>query len=290
MITLNTVMLEASIRQWLEEDQGISGDITSLVTIPEEHESIGIIHVKDDGIIAGLPVAEAVFRTVDEQIRFRTLVAEGSRVTKGTIIARVQGRTRSILEGERLALNLLQRLSGVATKTAEFVAELDGLSVRLVDTRKTTPGHRMLEKYAVRVGGGHNHRFNLSDAVMIKDNHIKASGGIRQAVTRARQGIPHTMKIEVEVETMEQVREALDAGADIIMLDNMPVIDMEQAVQLIRQQASHVIIEASGGVTLQTVRKIAQTGVDVISVGGLTQSARALDISLDLNAKKERQI
>lgn len=290
MITLNTVMLEASIRQWLEEDQGISGDITSLVTIPEEHESIGIIHVKDDGIIAGLPVAEAVFRTVDEQIRFRTLVAEGSRVTKGTIIARVQGRTRSILEGERLALNLLQRLSGVATKTAEFVAELDGLSVRLVDTRKTTPGHRMLEKYAVRVGGGHNHRFNLSDAVMIKDNHIKASGGIRQAVTRARQGIPHTMKIEVEVETMEQVREALDAGADIIMLDNMPVIDMEQAVQLIRQQASHVIIEASGGVTLQTVRKIAQTGVDVISVGGLTQSVRALDISLDLNAKKERQI
>lgn len=290
MITLNTVMLEASIRHWLEEDQGISGDITSLVTIPEEHESIGIIHVKDDGIIAGLPVAEAVFRTVDEQIRFRTLVAEGSRVTKGTIIARVQGRTRSILEGERLALNLLQRLSGVATKTAEFVAELDGLSVRLVDTRKTTPGHRMLEKYAVRVGGGHNHRFNLSDAVMIKDNHIKASGGIRQAVTRARQGIPHTMKIEVEVETMEQVREALDAGADIIMLDNMPVIDMEQAVQLIRQQASHVIIEASGGVTLQTVRKIAQTGVDVISVGGLTQSVRALDISLDLNAKKERQI
>jgi len=289
MITLNTVILQQLITDWLAEDHG-TGDVTSLATIPADHESIGIIHMKDDGIVAGLTVAEAVFRAVDDQLKFRALVTEGSHVTKGDTIARVHGSTRSILGGERLALNLLQRLSGIATKTAEFVRELQGLPARLVDTRKTTPGHRMLEKYAVRVGGGHNHRYGLSDAVMIKDNHIKASGGIRHAITAARQAIPHTMKIEVETETLDQVKEAIEAGADIIMLDNMGVPSMEEAVRYIRSQASHVIVEASGGVTLQTVRQIAATGVDVISVGGLTHSVRSLDISLDLNAKKERQI
>jgi nicotinate-nucleotide pyrophosphorylase (carboxylating) len=191
-----------------------------------------------------------------------------------------------LLTGERLALNLLQRLSGIATKTRAFVDALGGLPVRLVDTRKTTPGHRLLEKYAVRVGGGSNHRFGLYDAVMIKDNHIKGSGGITQAVQAARRQIPHTMKIEVETESLEQVEEAIACGTDIIMLDNMPYERMKEAVQRIRSQAPHVIIEASGGVRLDTVRAVAECGVDVISVGELTYSFHSLDISLDLNGKK----
>jgi len=281
--------LNELIREWLAEDLGI-GDITSAATIPADHESIGIIHMKDSGVVAGLPVAEAVFRLVDDRLKFRALVSDGTRVSPGDVIARVHGNTRSILSGERLALNLLQRMSGIATKTDEFVSQISGMNVRLVDTRKTTPGHRMLEKYAVRVGGGYNHRYGLSDAVMIKDNHIKAAGGIGQAIRAARQAIPHTMKIEVETESLEQVQEAVEAGADIIMLDNMPIPMMEEAVRYIKSRAPHVIVEASGGVTLQTVRQIASTGVDVISVGGLTHSVRALDISLDLNAKKERQV
>lgn len=289
MIMSNSQRLNTLIREWLAEDLGI-GDITSAATIPASHESIGIIHMKDAGVVAGLPVAEAVFRMVDDRLKFRALVSDGARVSHGDVIARVHGSTRSILSGERLALNLLQRMSGIATKTDEFVSQISGLPVRLVDTRKTTPGHRMLEKYAVRVGGGHNHRYGLSDAVMIKDNHIKAAGGIRQAITSARQAIPHTMKIEVETESLEQVQEAVDAGADIIMLDNMPIPMMEEAVRYIKSRAPHVVVEASGGVTLQTVRQIALTGVDVISVGGLTHSVRALDISLDLNAKKERHV
>jgi len=289
MIMSNTQTLNALIREWLAEDLGI-GDITSAATIPADHESIGIIHMKDAGVVAGLPVAEAVFRMVDDRLKFRALVSDGARVSHGDVIARVHGNTRSILSGERLALNLLQRMSGIATKTDEFVSQIRDLPVRLVDTRKTTPGHRLLEKYAVRVGGGHNHRYGLSDAVMIKDNHIKAAGGIRQAIRSARQAIPHTMKIEVETESLEQVREAVDAGADIIMLDNMPIPAMEEAVRHIKSHAPHVIVEASGGVTLQTVRSIALTGVDVISVGGLTHSVRALDISLDLNAKKEGHV
>jgi len=281
--------LNELIREWLAEDLGI-GDITSAATIPADHESIGIIHMKDSGVVAGLPVAEAVFRLVDDRLKFRALVSDGTRVSPGDVIARVHGNTRSILSGERLALNLLQRMSGIATKTDEFVSQISGMNVRLVDTRKTTPGHRMLEKYAVRVGGGYNHRYGLSDAVMIKDNHIKAAGGIGQAIRAARQAIPHTMKIEVETESLEQVQEAVEAGADIIMLDNMMIPMMEEAVRYIKSRAPHVIVEASGGVTLQTVRQIASTGVDVISVGGLTHSVRALDISLDLNAKKERQV
>jgi nicotinate-nucleotide pyrophosphorylase (carboxylating) len=289
MIMSSSHTLNALIREWLAEDLGI-GDITSAATIPADHESIGIIHMKDAGVVAGLPMAEAVFRMVDDRLKFRALVSDGARVSHGDVIARVHGNTRSILSGERLALNLLQRMSGIATKTDEFVSQIRDLPVRLVDTRKTTPGHRMLEKYAVRVGGGHNHRYGLSDAVMIKDNHIKAAGGIRQAIRSARQAIPHTMKIEVETESLEQVREAVDAGADIIMLDNMPIPAMEEAVRHIKSHAPHVIVEASGGVTLQTVRSIALTGVDVISVGGLTHSVRALDISLDLNAKKEGHV
>jgi nicotinate-nucleotide pyrophosphorylase (carboxylating) len=278
--------LVQSIKAWLREDVG-SGDVTTQMTIPVGHESKGIIHAKEDGIICGIPIAELVFEIVDPTLSFTALVEEGQAVTKGTVIIEVEGSTHAILTGERLALNLMQRLSGVASRTASFVQVLDGLPTRLVDTRKTTPGHRMLEKYAVRVGGGFNHRFGLYDAVMIKDNHIKGAGGIRQAVSRARKNIPHTMSIEVETENLEQVEEALAAGADIIMLDNMSNEMMKQAVARIKAKAPHVKTEASGNVSLETVRGIAETGVDVISVGRLTYSFSSLDISLDLNAKKE---
>ena len=193
----------------------------------------------------------------------------------------------TLLTGERLALNLLQRMSGIATRTRSYVDALEGLKTRLVDTRKTTPGHRLLEKYAVRVGGGANHRFGLYDAVMIKDNHIKGAGSITEAVERARAVIPHTMTIEVETENLAHVQEALQAGADIIMLDNMRPDRMREAVALIRELAPHVKVEASGNVSLETIRGIAETGVDVISVGRLTYSFESLDISLDLNEKKE---
>lgn len=274
------------IKSWLQEDVG-SGDITTRTTIPAGHESKGIIHAKEAGVICGLPVAELVFEVVDPTLVFTPLVQEGQNVSKGTIIAEVEGSTHAILTGERLALNLMQRLSGVASRTAAFVEVLDGLPTRLVDTRKTTPGHRMLEKYAVRVGGGANHRFGLYDAVMIKDNHIKGAGGILQAVGRARANIPHTMMIEVETESLEQVEEALTAGADIIMLDNMEPELMKEAVRRIKTKSPHVKTEASGNVSLETVRRIAESGVDVISVGRLTYSFNSLDISLDLNARKE---
>ena len=274
------------IRAWLQEDVG-SGDVTTAVTIPPDHESKAVIHAKQGGVIAGIPVARMVFEIVDPSLCFTALVQEGHQVEKGTVIAEVEGSTHRILTAERLALNLLQRMSGIATRTRTFVEALGGLPTRLVDTRKTTPGHRMLEKYAVRTGGGANHRFGLYDAVMIKDNHIKGAGGITQAVSRARAAIPHTMTIEVETENLEQVNEALEAGADIIMLDNMAPVLMKEATRRIKQTAPHVIVEASGNVSLETIRGIAESGVDVISVGRLTYSFESLDISLDLNAKKE---
>ncbi|KRF28651.1 carboxylating nicotinate-nucleotide diphosphorylase [Paenibacillus sp. Soil787] len=286
MLDLNMELIRKHIRLWLEEDIG-TGDVTTLTTIPLEHASKGIIHVKEDGIVCGLRIAQEVFAVVDASLRFETKVVEGSSVYKGTILAEVEGNTRSILLGERLSLNLMQRLSGIATKTREFVDALEGVPTRLVDTRKTTPGHRLLEKYAVRVGGGHNHRFGLYDAVMIKDNHIKGSGGITQAVQAARQQIPHTMKIEVEIENFDQLHEALAAGADIIMLDNMIPAKMKEAVAIIKSKAPHIVVEGSGSVTPQTIKAMAETGVDVISVGRLTYSVAALDISLDLNERKE---
>ncbi len=282
---LNIRALEGQIRLWLEEDIG-SGDITTMTTIPEDRQGVGIIHVKEDGILAGIPVAEAVFRVVDPTLSFRAVRQDGERIVKGTVLAEVHGSIRSILLGERLALNLMQRLSGIATRTREYVDVLDGLPTRLVDTRKTTPGHRTLEKYAVRVGGGHNHRFGLYDAVMIKDNHIKGAGGITQAVAAARSQIPHTMKIEVEVEGFAQLEEAMAADADIIMLDNMKPADMSQAVGILKANKPHILVEASGNVNLSTIRGIAETGVDVISVGRLSYSVQALDISLDLNERK----
>ncbi|GKU77051.1 carboxylating nicotinate-nucleotide diphosphorylase [Paenibacillus sp. L3-i20] len=277
--------LRNQIQGWLAEDIG-SGDITTETTIPANSHSKAVIHMKESGIIAGIPVAKLVFDVVDPSLVFRTFVQDGDLVTIGTVIIEVEGSTRSLLTGERLALNLMQRLSGIATKTNTFVQALQGLPVRLVDTRKTTPGHRMLEKYAVRVGGGSNHRFGLYDAVMIKDNHIKGAGSITAAVTASRKQIPHTMKIEVETESITQIEEALDCGADIIMLDNMSTTLMKEAVALIKGRSPHTLVEASGGVSLETIHGIAACGVDVISVGALTYSFQALDISLDLNEKK----
>lgn len=282
---INIELLKKQIQLWLEEDIG-SGDVTANTTIAAHSEAKAIIHMKQSGIIAGIPVAQLVFEVVDKSLRFTAKVDDGDFVEKGTIIIEVEGSTRSLLMGERLALNLMQRLSGIATKTNSYVAAIEDYKAKLVDTRKTTPGHRMLEKYAVRVGGGYNHRFGLYDAVMIKDNHIKGAGGITAAVKSARENIPHTMKIEVEVENMVQLDEALQAGADIIMLDNMSVEAMRDAVKQIKLAAPHIIVEASGGVSLDTIAAIASTEVDVISVGALTYSVQALDISLDLNEKK----
>lgn len=274
--------LGRKIEEWLHEDVGF-GDVTTMSTIPETEQGIGILYAKEAGVVAGLPIAQQVFETVDPELVFSAKVEEGARVEVGDQIAEVSGSVRSILSGERLALNLMQRLSAIATKTSEYTAAVAGTKARVVDTRKTTPGLRFLEKYAVRVGGGYNHRFALYDAVMIKDNHIKGAGGIAQAVAAARAAIPHTMTIEVEAESLEQVREALEAGADIIMLDNMSNEQMVEAVQLIDGRA---LVEASGGVNLETIGAIAKTGVDIISVGTLTHSVKAFDISLDLNTRK----
>lgn len=281
---INIQKLKRQINEWLEEDIGF-GDISAQATVPASEHGIGIIYAKEDGRIAGLPIAKLVFETVDPELIISPEIQDGQEVQKGTVIMEVQGRAQSILTGERLALNLLQRLSGIATLTNHYVSRAREGSplVRVVDTRKTTPGLRMLEKYAVRMGGGHNHRYGLYDAVMIKDNHIKASGGIAAAVQAAKRYIPHTMKIEVEVESIDQVKQAIEAKADIIMLDNMDLSTMKEAVALINGQA---IVEASGGVNLDTISLIAETGIDVISVGAITHSVNALDISLDLNQIK----
>jgi len=260
----------------LEEDIG-TGDITTLACIPAEAVSTGKFLAKQDGIVCGLDVVRRVFHLVDETVRFEPLVADGDRVQKGDIIATVSGASRSILSGERVSLNLLQHMSGIATASRAAMDALAGTKTYVVDTRKTTPLLRVLEKYAVRCGGAKNHRFNLADGVLIKDNHIEAAGGIRNAVEAARRTAPHTLKIEVEAETLEQVQECLDAGADIIMLDNMSVENMAAAVKLIDGRA---IVEASGNMGDRDIREVAETGVDYISIGALTHTVNALDISL----------
>lgn len=266
----------------LAEDIG-GGDVTSSLTVPAGRQGRGTLLAKAPGVISGLDVAGEVFRRVDPAIAFTSLVADGDAVVTMTPIATVEGPARSLLTAERLALNLLQRLSGVATATARYVAAVRNTRARIVDTRKTTPGLRALEKAAVRHGGGHNHRFGLTDGVLIKDNHLAAVGGadrVARAVALARQGAPHTLRIEIEVTTLDELAQALDAGADIVLLDNMDVTALRKAVAMTSGRA---LLEASGGVTLESVAEIAATGVDLISVGALTHSAPALDISLDLD-------
>jgi nicotinate-nucleotide pyrophosphorylase (carboxylating) len=264
------------IRSALEEDIGV-GDMTSGLLVPEEHRASGVLVAKSGFMLAGLLFAEEVFRSLDSDIKFTQLAEEGSRVKKSAVLARITGRTQSLLAGERVALNILQRLSGVATLTNRFVKKVEDLDVRILDTRKTTPGMRYLEKYAVRIGGGYNHRFGLYDGILIKDNHIEAAGGIKNAVAQARENFRD--KIEVEAESLKDVKDAVQAGADIIMLDNMSVKDMKAAVRIAGKKAK---LEASGNVTIDNVRRLAETGVDYISVGALTHSAPAADISMKI--------
>ena len=243
----------------------------------------GLIRCKSPGILAGVEVGLAVFRRVEPALELTALRPDGAALAPGEAAARIAGPAAPILQAERIALNFMQRMSGIATETARYVAAVQGTPAVIVDTRKTAPGHRYLDKYAVRMGGGRNHRLNLADGILIKDNHIEANRfremGLRQVVELARRQASHTLRVEVEVETLPQTQEALDAGAHIIMLDNMPVELMRQAVALIDGRA---IIEASGGITHQTVRQVAETGVDLISLGDLTHSVKALDLSLDL--------
>lgn len=279
---LNQQQIMPIIERALAEDIG-SGDVTTDSIIPREATTTGFILAKQSGVVAGLPVAAAVFRQLDQQIVFTPRKQDGDRIESGDILAELAGSARSILTGERVALNLLQRLSGIATKTAEMAESIAYYNTVVVDTRKTTPGLRILEKYAVRVGGGRNHRFGLYDAVLIKDNHIKVAGGIKKAAALARTKVPHTMKIEVEAEDLAGVQEALEARADIIMLDNMDLEAMREAVNLV---AGRALVEASGGVTKERLPEIAKTGVNLVSVGALTHSAPALDISLDVGEIK----
>ena len=275
---LNFRSIDPLIELAFEEDIGI-GDITTESTVSPLQRGLGTIITETEGVIAGLPVAQRVFEKLDPNLDFQMLVADGDRVEEMISIATVEGSAKSILTGERIALNFLQRLSGTATLTAQFVAATAQYDVKIVDTRKTTAGWRVLQKYAVRAGGGHNHRFGLYDGVLIKDNHIVAAGSVAKAIEQARSTVPQTLKIEVEVETLDQVAEAQAAGADIILLDNMPVNFMRAAVGEIGEE---VLTEASGGITLDQVEAVAATGVNLISVGALTHSAMPLNIRLDL--------
>lgn len=266
------------IKRALEEDIGY-GDITTRSLIPAEQKARGLFVAKTPGVVAGIKVSQAVFAYIDSATEFEVLKDDGDTIEPGDVIAVVKGKARTLLTGERTALNFLQRLSGIASKTRKMTDLIKYSPAQLLDTRKTTPGLRVLEKYAVSVGGGRNHRFGLFDGVMIKDNHIQAVGSIAQAVATARQKVPHTVKIEVEVETMEQLQEALEARADIIMLDNMDIYEMIEAVQIV---AGRALLEASGGINEGNVVEAARTGVDFISMGALTHAVSSLDISFDI--------
>ncbi len=270
------------IERALQEDLG-TGDLSSAI-FPASAKTQAKIYAKEEGIVCGLEVTKQVFLTIDSDLEIVLLHQDGVSVERGQVVMEIKGSVNSILKGERTALNFLQHLSGVATATNKLVRECEGLSTKITDTRKTLPGLRMLQKYAVRMGGGQNHRFGLYDGVMLKDNHIAAAGGIKIAVEEARKNIGHMVKIEVECESLEQVKEALEVEADVIMLDNMSLAEMTQAVEIVGGKA---IVEASGGIKEGAVRAIAQTGVDVISVGAITHSVKALDFSLDLGDIKE---
>ena len=269
------------IRRALEEDIR-SGDVTTAYALTGDETGKATALAKEDLVVAGMEVFRDVFRLRDPGLSFRTSLKDGDRVPRGTVLAVVHGSLASILTAERVALNLFQRRCGVATLTRQFVDAAAGTNAEILDTRKTVPGLRILDKYAVRVGGGRNHRYGLYDGILIKDNHIEAAGGIGKAVRRVRDRAPLLARIEVEAGTLAEVREALAAGADVIMLDNMPVDAMRKAVALIDGRA---LVEASGNVTLVTVQAIASTGVDFISSGALTHSARASDISLKVKRK-----
>jgi nicotinate-nucleotide pyrophosphorylase (carboxylating) len=278
----------------LEEDSG-GGDITSESLIPDNLQAKTTLLAKADGVLAGIDMAKLVFIKVDSDLKFKTLIKDGTKLKPGDIVATVTGNARSLLKAERLALNFLQKLSGIATQTAQYVALIKDLPVDILDTRKTTPGMRLLEKYAVSMGGGRNHRFNLSDGILIKDNHLAALRAhgmtLPEIVTKAKSDAPKGIMVEVEVTNLNEVKEAVSAGADIIMLDNMSPAQMRRAVKLVPE---NIYTEASGNITLKNVRAVAETGVNFISIGALTHSSKALDVSLEFQPimlrKKKRRI
>jgi nicotinate-nucleotide pyrophosphorylase (carboxylating) len=270
--------ITALVRTALQED-GAFNDLTTIATVVSDRRARARLVAREKGVIAGVPLALEAFRSLDPKVAIRVDLEDGNTVSEGAPVLFVTGHARALLSAERVALNFLQRLSGIASQTAKFVDAVKGTSAKIHDTRKTTPGWRAVEKYAVRAGGGMNHRMDLASGVLIKDNHLAAvDGDVQLAVRRARDIAPRGVKIEVECDTLEQVVQAVEAGADIIMLDNMPTVLMAECVKLIKGRA---IVEASGGVDLTTVRAIAETGVDWISVGSLTHSARAMDLALD---------
>ncbi len=272
-------VIDEAVRRALAEDLGRAGDITTAATVPLDARAEATIVARRSGVIAGLPLAERGFKLVDARLAFDGPIADGAAVSGGSVLARIGGSARAILAAERVALNFLGHLSGIASATAAFVEAVKGTGARITCTRKTTPGLRALEKYAVRCGGGSNHRFGLDDAMLIKDNHIVIAGGVVPALQRAKAAAGHLVKIEVEVDTLEQLAEALTMAPDVILLDNMTPDQLREAVRLIDGRA---VSEASGGVTIGNVRTIAETGVDFISSGWITHSAPALDVSLEI--------
>jgi len=272
------------VQSILKEDIG-KRDITTELTIPKDKRVKAVLLAKEDGVVCGLNVAAGVFKEIDKKIKFKPLVLEGQPVKKGKILARVEGRAQSILTAERVALNFLSLLSGIATKAREYVDRIKPYKVKIMDTRKTVPGLRELQKYAVRVGGGLNHRMKLDEMVLIKDNHLKVHGSRFMAQGSIKKKIPKRMKIEIEVKNLREFKDALKAGPDIIMLDNMKIVDIKKAVKINRTPHTvhrKPLIEASGGITLANVKKVAATGVDMISIGELTHSLKSMDISLEV--------
>ena len=277
---LSHILIEPVVRAALAEDLGRAGDVTAQACVPAEARMTAVFAARRSGVVAGIDCARLAVGLMDPGARFETLATDGDALESGQVLARVEANARALLAAERTALNLLGRLSGIATETRRYVEAVSGTHARIADTRKTTPGLRALEKHAVVCGGGVNHRFGLDDAVLIKDNHVALCGGVGEAVRRARASIGHLMKVEVEIDRLDQLEEALAEGPDVVMLDNFSLDDLRAAVAM---TAGRAVLEASGGVTLDTVRAIAETGVDVISVGALTHSAPGLDIGLDID-------
>jgi nicotinate-nucleotide pyrophosphorylase (carboxylating) len=279
---LSPLAIEQAVTRALDEDLGRAGDVTSIATIPETTPARAIMVARQAGVIAGLPLAVATFQKLSPEIDIQAHVRDGAVVAKGMHVLTISGSARAVLAGERTALNFVGRLSGVATLTADYVRHTAGTKLRVCCTRKTTPGLRALEKYAVRCGGGFNHRFGLDDAILIKDNHVAVAGGVRPVLERARSHVGHLVKVEIEVDTLIQLREVLDTGlADVVLLDNMDIATLAEAVKLAR---GRVVLEASGGVTLDSIAQIAMTGVDYVSSGALTHSAPNFDVAIDIDA------
>ncbi len=279
---LSPLAIDEAVARALDEDLGRAGDVTSIATIPPDIRAHAVLVARQAGVIAGLPLAVAVFRRLSADIDIQAHVRDGNAVAKGVHVLTISGPARAVLAGERTALNFVGRLSGIATLTADYVRHTAGTKLRVCDTRKTTPGLRALEKYAVRCGGGFNHRFGLDDAVLIKDNHIAVAGGVKAVLKRAREHVGHLVKIEIEVDTLDQLREVLVTGlADIVMLDNMDIPTLREAVRI---ADGRVVLEVSGGVTLSSIADIAATGVDYVSSGALTHSAPNFDAALDIDA------